>query len=638
MAGVFPTASSPTGATPPLPPPPSGGGTFPSITISNEFVKVRFVEEDVPYAVNQRWIGMPRGVYLGFTPTTTPGSRILTLAVDATQNFSILRVPSQDVRVMVDLFYGSNLVLDFTAHNVWPVYVLATSSYRRTMPTQGKIFTRASAAVSFDEVLICKVNRVGNDLVVEADVPTNRHSPVAFISQPYGYMPDASIENLATTNATVSEVIAARTSDYTGPHATLSERIADDMSGSAMADRLALRPVHLLSNVHLDRSGTSFNVSGSFSETGRAFGPTLTIEPSGSETVEGALTDGIRNHCLVINASTGQRIVDTNDDPVFGRVLFISGTNGVGKQIQFVNASVNVNGNGTNPFTVPLEAGDLVLGPDGLYYEILSITDPDNAVLGTAFQGTSGSVFDTPYRRWVMFTYTVAGGPFAISSPTDIQFLFPCFFRVDRAIYDGLLYIKRSGERPQVPIASSTVAGRALLATTNGLVGSVRTVKSASAPIGNDFHTFNFSFGGAANAGGGVVNVSVAGATGAAGPPANQGPTGPTGQAGFGYSLNNQYEAGPESGTTFAAVGSVTVSYTVNWTTTPPNFTPMVPRSYAHAYGGWSIFTIDSVGYERFNIDTITTVDANTTRIQYTIQPDSNFTVSTIGAFQGACQ
>ena len=639
MAGVAPTASVPTGASVPLPTPPMGGGTFPSVSFASDFVKLRFFEPDVPFAINQRWLGMPRGVYLGFIPSTTPSSRVLTLDVDPNQNFSLLKVPSGTERVMVDIFTNESVELDFSAHTVWPVYVVATSTYNRMAPVQGKIFTRATPANDIDEVTICKVNKSGADLVVESDAPTNREPPLAFQGQDYGYMPDSSVENLATTTATVAEVIAARNSSYTGGHSSLSDRIAADMSGSAMADRLGLRLTHLLSNIHPNRTGSSFNVSSSFAATGRVFGPNLTIAPGGSEVVEGALTSGARNECFVVNATTGERLVNTTREPVFGRISFTSGSLGGGVEIQFVNASTSVNGGGTNPFQAPLQEGDLVQGPDGLFYEVEEFVDPDNAVLGAAFQGTSGSAFGAAYRRWLLFLFTVSGGPFALPGSTPIQFLFPGFFRMDRAVFDGTLYLKRNGERPQLPVATTAIPGKALLAIDNGLVGSFRIIKNAGAVAGNDIHTLNFAFGGATNAGGGVANVAVPGAPGAAGPGSNQGPDGPTGEAGFGYSLNNAYDVGPETGTTGAAVGPVSVTHTTNWTTTAPNFSVEVPRSYAHVTGGWN--TIDGFqffGFELVSITEIAPVDGNSTRITYRIDPLPNTSITTVAAFQGACQ
>lgn len=642
MAAVFPTASSPTGSTStPLAPPP-GVGTFPSIALSNEFVKVRWFEPNAAEAVNRRWIGMPRGVYFGFTPSVSPGARLLTLAVDENHNFSLLKVPSQVDRVMVDIFVGEDMTLDFTGHNVWPVYVLATAVFQSRGPTQAKIFTRASAASGIDEIGICRVDKVGDDLVIDVTEPTNRQEPVAFQGQPYGYMPDASIENLFATNLTVVEVIDARSSAFTGSHGSLKARLDADMDGTAMADRLGLRHVHLISNVHLNRSGTSANVSGSFSETGREIAPNLTITAGGSESVEGAVTDSSRNFCFVVNSTTGQRLIDDASlEPIYGKLTFTETSAGVGKEVHFVNASINVNGNGTNPFAAPLEEGDLIQGADGLYYEIVDIVDPDNATLGAAFQGTDDFIFNPLVRRWQVFFFTVGGGSYNLTTPTNIQFIFPAFFRLDRAIFDGLLLIKRDGERPQLPTATTSVLGKALLAVDGGLVGSIRTIKDGGAGVGGDIHTLNFVNGGATNAGGGVVAVSVPGAQGPAGTPANQGNKGPTGPAGFGYSVNNAFETGPLSGDTVTAGKRVTVSYSHDWTapSSTPTFSVQSPRSYAHVSGGWSVINGFSWGgYERIKIDDLSDNGQNNTRIIYYINPEANLSNTTIQCFMGASQ
>jgi hypothetical protein len=641
VAGVFPTAASPTAASLPAPPPSAGTGDFPSITLSNQYVKLRFFEPEVTQALNQRWLGMPRGVYLGYEPAVTPGSNILSLNVDATQNFSLLRVPSSEERVMVDIFTDQVVELDFSAHSVWPVYVLASATYKTGSATQGKIFTRAATAVSVNEVLICKVDKPVDDLVIEADIPTTRQPPLAFESQPYGYMPDGSVDNLVTSNAVVAEVVASRTSTHTGSHPDLDSRIDADIVGSSIADRIGLRLVNVVSNVHPNRTGSSVNVSGSFSETGRTLGPNITIEPNGDTSTEGAVTDGTSNFCFVIDAATGHRLIDdATREPVYGLTSFATSSIGGGKEIQFVNASVDVNGNGTNPFVAPLEEGDLVEGPDGLFYEILTITDPDTAVLGAAYQGADASVFNSTFRRWLLFLFTVSGGPYSILAPTSVQFIFPCYFRADKAIFDGLLFIKRTGERPQLQESTSLEEGKALLADDGGLVGSFRTVKSVAATVGNDVHTLNFVHGGASNAGGGVANVSVQGEQGPQGPGANQGPDGPTGAAGFGYSINNSFENGPESTFTLG-FGLVSVSHTVDWTapSSTPTFAAQLPRSYAHVNGGWSIIDgFTPAGWERIHIDGLTDIDDKRTQIDYSIEPAGNQSTTTIACFMGASQ
>ena len=640
MAGVFPTAASPTAATVAPVAPPTGVGTFPSVSFAKEFVKVRFFEPHAARGINQRWLGMPRGVYFGFTPTTTPGSSILSLDVEVDHNFSLLKVPSEAEMLMVDIFTDQPVTLDFTAHSVFPVFVCAAANYRIDRPTQARIFTRASTAASVNEIVICKVDKVGSDLVVEADFPTTRQPPTAFEGQAYGYMQTGAVEDLAAASSAVVEVITARNSAQTGIHGSLSTRLASDMDGAAMADRLGLRLVNLISNIHEGRSGGTPNVSSSFTETGRDFAPTFTILPGGNESTEGAISDSARNFCFVIDAQTGQRIVDPNTKKgVYGIDTFFSASIGIGREIHFVNASTSVNGNGTNPFQLPLEEGDTVQGPDGLFYEIESFIDPDNAVLGAAFQGADDFIDNSIYRRWLLFLFTVGGGPFTLTAPTDIQFVFPCFFRTDRAIFDGYLFLKKDGERPQLPLATSSDAGKAILGASGGLVGSFRTIKNAGIAVGNDFHTLNFVSGGATNAGLGVANVSVVGDVGPIGPDTSKGDTGPSGPAGFGYGLLNSFELGPETTTTAIAGGLVSESFTHNWTSpsSVPTFAAIVPRSYAHVSGGWGTINGFQDG-EKINISEITDVSQNETRITVQIIPEPFLGNTKLRGFMGASQ
>jgi len=583
---------------------------------------------------------MPRGVYLGFTPVTTPGSDVLALEVDADHGFSLLKVGSQSRPVQIDIYTNSNVQLDFTGHLQFPVYVIATADYKSKTPTQAKIFTRMTTASGSQEVLLCQVDKPGVDLVASAIDPDTKQSPVAFQGQPYGFMLDGAIDDLSAGTSTRAEVIAARISPYTAPtggtpgvdpHPDLRTRIDTDLSGFEMANRLALRPTNVISNVHPVPGGaTLVNVSGSFTETQRGFGPTLTIEPSGSETVEGAITTSPRNICFIVDGATGQRIIDeTTREPVYGELSFTSGTAGVGKEIQFTTALTSVSGNGTNPFQTPLAEGDIVLGPDGLYYELASFVDPDNAELGAAFAGTSGSVFDTGFRRFLVSFFTVAGGAFVLpATPArTVQALFPCFFRTDRAIFDGLLLIKREGERPQLPAATSSTPGKALLAATGGLVGSVRTIKDGGSAIGTDIHTLNFVNGGASDAGGGVANISVQGATGAPGPSSDVGPTGPSGGAGPGYAVNNAFEGSGPSTVTGGTPSSI--SFTFDFSSTAPIIT-----NVEYLYGGFAGFDAPQV-QRTYEITNIQIIPPSSGRIDGQV---SNGSGTTFELFLGASQ
>jgi len=346
--------------------------------------------------------------------------------------------------------------------------------------------------------------------------------------------------------------------------------------------------------------------------------------------------------CFVIDGSTGQRLIDeTTREPVYGVTSFAVSAVGFGKEIYFVNASTAVNGNGTNPFQAPIEEGDLVEGPDGLFYELETFTDPDNAVLGAAYRGSDGFTSNATLRRWTIFFATVAAGPFNIATPTSIQFLFPCFYRLNRAIFDGFLLAKKDGERPQLSVATDSEPGKALVAANDGLVGAIRSIKDVGVVVKLDAHTLNFTAPNAitTNAGGGVVNVSAKGDKGPIGLPFNQGPQGPTGAAGFGYSVQNTFELSPETGDTITAVGPVSLSFTVNWTAVAPPLVPTIPRTYAHVTGGWgTINGFNPAGAERIHIDELVDVDQDRTRITVRIEPAPNLSNTTLKAFMGASQ
>ena len=99
--------------------------SFPSQALDPSTVRASFREPLVSEMANLRWAGMPRGIYHGWLPTTTPGSNILTLDVDPVLGFSILKVNSPDTGVMVDVFSAAPVSIDFTGHTQFPVFVIA---------------------------------------------------------------------------------------------------------------------------------------------------------------------------------------------------------------------------------------------------------------------------------------------------------------------------------------------------------------------------------------------------------------------------------------------------------------------------------------------------------------------------------
>lgn len=643
MPGEFALSESPISVAVPSSAPPPTVDVFPTAILGSDNVKLRFFEPNVPLAVNTRWLAMPRGVYIGFEPSTTTGSDVLTLAISPEHNFSLLKVGSSVEKVMVDIFTDSAVQLDFEGHTAFPSYVVATAEFKEGNITRGVISSRSTAPSGITEVLICQVDKTAGQLSVVPITAATRQQPVASTGQTVGFMPISAVEDLETAISITDEIVDARLSSLTAPpggtpgvdpHLTLKDRIDDDQSGVELANRLFLRSVSILSNRHESAVGTSFNVSGSFSEITREFSPVITIEPTGSESVEGVLTsptDTTRNNCFLINDDTAERIIDpVTREPVFGTLSFSSGTVGAGKEITFINASqilVGVN----DPFNA-LQVGDIVLGPPevavpaGRFYEIETISGSNNATLKSAFQGEDGVIIDTSFRRFLMNFFTVVGGTASIS-PTNIRFSAPAFFRTDRPVFDPSLFLKRSGERSSLVDATQVTGGKALLAVDNSKVGAFRTIKDFNSIIGNDFHTMNFINGGAVEASGrpGVVDVSVPGEQGPAGEDQDTGPQGPVGPLGAGLQVNQPFEA------------DVFQDHTVSPRSFTHNFLVDGITTLAHFYGGY-------IGFSESG----TNIGRRITMLEQSVSPATEVTidVSTSGnawggsskVFLGGCQ
>ncbi len=611
--------------------------SFPSVTLAREYVKLRFLEESAPKGVNDRLYAMPRGVYAGFVPAVSSGSSILSLGVDGLENFSLLKVGGKTTNTMVDVFTDSVVTLDFGGHTVFPVYVLATADYSSGSPTYGRIFTRSTGASGASETTICVVDKVADELTVSTTVPTHRRPPVAHVGQSFGYMVGGSVENLSAASLTTAEIIAARTSAASGAHASLSARIEGDLSGQSMADRLMLRQSNVLSNSHGPVVASTLNVSGSFTETGRATLPALTISAGGDVSTEGAITDAPNNVVFVVDADTGERLVEeTSREPIFADLSFTTGSIGLGRQIRFFNATTTISGNGSNPFQAPLEEGDIVLAPDGLYYEITLFTDPDNAELAVAYRGAGSpdTQVDATYRRFTLSFQSTASGAVTPPASPDVKFAFPCFFRLDTPVIDALLLLRSKGERPELPASTSVVEGKGLLAVDSGVGGSIRTVKDSTVLIDNDVHTLNFVSGGASDATGGVANIAVTGPKGPDGAAADQGDKGLVGANGAGYTVNNSFEVGPTSGSTGVAGTDVTVTFIHDFTLA--SSTPQLSDPIAHVNGGFASFREGFNANERIQIDSISKVGTNQGMIVYRIEPDPWLSLTLISGFLGA--
>jgi len=610
---------------------------FPSTVLDSAFVKASFREPLVSELVNDRWAGMPRGVYNGWLPVVSAGSNVLTFDVDPVLGFSILKVNAPQSGVMVDVFSPTPVTIDFTGHTQWPVFVLARADYQENQISQGRIFTRSSGSAGATEIVLCVVDKPAADLVASVSIPSERHPPLAFQNQPFGYMQAGASEDIAFARSVTDEVIRARYSIATPdalpptlppPGQLLADRLALDLSANYLADQLGLRSVAVIGNSRPIAGGASAgNWSGSFSALHREFEPLIDIEPAGDETTEGAITaptDATRNVCFLIDDATGLRIQDANRYPIYGR-LTASTPSPAGTAV-FVLAATTVSGFGTN-FVADLQSGDLLLAPDGRRYEIDSVTDGTNLELKTAYLGPTTPAGALSVLRFTVDFFTRAGGSEATATlpgALSVRLFFPAWFKLDRSVFSATLFMKKTGEMPAVPKASSTVRGRILMAVTGSDAGAIHTVASSGSPVANgpNWHTLNFTGINASVAAApgspGVANIVVPGNPGPPGPGAIEGDPGNPGNPGPGASQNNPFEIK----STPDGPGGI-ATHTVNFAAEAPP----ISGNIIHLVGGFGSyeFTQQFQRRSQFNITSLSIIGPTTGEIVADLDYDLGF-------------
>lgn len=534
---------------------------FPLQVFANDGARVGFDADYKSSPLGIRYSGQPKGAYVGFTPSVL-GS-VLTLSVDPTFGYSLVKVESDIDPSGMDVIATSDVTLDFTGQPDidFPLNVMARVRYFAdgSSPTTAEIITRSNTVpVAETEALLCVVDGPAGALTVTSDPSVQeRDEPLAFDHVDFGFMPGGSIESLQAAADIVNEVIAARVGLDSTVHSDLSTRIAADYGAANMADRLALLFRSLRSNDYDISAGEEeFIVSGSFSGIDRDFDPKISLEGTGDETNEGAIAgpnDSTRNVALLVDATTGYRPVDdpTDRNLIFARLVGPE-QQGISGEWRFLNASKDVTAtDGNGQATVELKVRDTILGPDGNHYEIEDVTSDNTIELRTAYQAASETIPSTSRRRWKIQLKKIASGVEEDASlPNDatVRFFFPSFVSTERSNADWSLAMHTAAEKEPLGAATTTIPGTVLLADAGALLGSVN-IQNVGTPLGGGpFHTINFNAANAAiaNLGSGEVGVVEIGPEGPQGPDGASGGAGPVGDQGPGYSQLNAFEISGE--------------------------------------------------------------------------------------------
>ena len=138
---------------------------FPTHSFDEQNIKFRFGERYISEASNQKFLGIPRGVYLGFVPSTS--GTIVSFDPDSNYNVSLARLTSQDDSTYsIDVATDGSPTLDFSEHTTYPINVILKANGALGFPHSATLETQVAPASDPTELLICVVAAALNHDVV----------------------------------------------------------------------------------------------------------------------------------------------------------------------------------------------------------------------------------------------------------------------------------------------------------------------------------------------------------------------------------------------------------------------------------------------------------------------------------------
>jgi len=462
---------------------------FPTEVLAKENVKARWKERYTSEAMNKKFLGIPNGVYLGFEPNPNPGDTVnlLDLNLDSTQSVSVLRAKSLVSQTTVDLIVEQQITLDFTGHVAFPVYVFAEVSYKVGEETTGEIKTSTTAPNGLTQIGICKITApdIGGatlgvpHLQFDPENAPDRHAPIANTGVAFGFMTGGAEQDRQAAAAAVIDIDNAKTDTLSVVHPTLTDRLTADFGTTQLGSRLGKNIISLRSNDETGVTGSSINVSNSFTGAGRTAQPAIDIPGGGSESINGviaqvtasvgaATSDTDRNIVAIQDVNSGRPYADPSTGrPVFGRLAYDEVADGA-INFTFTDGSVVVAVAGGDP-TILCNDGDAILDPEGNYYPISRT--PGSVGLATitldvAWNRTNpvGPLVTTlQRRRYTLDFFTREGG---VESPYSV--VRQAFLDVPSWIGSGFGLLSPQTPEPYSTDAGATQAGVIVRQSFNG--------------------------------------------------------------------------------------------------------------------------------------------------------------------------
>lgn len=199
-----------------------------------------------------------------------------------------------------------------------------------------------------------------------------------------------------------------------------------------------------------------------------------TKEPGGTPSTKGVATTSPGNRVKILRSADQDEVVNSAGSKCFGQLTESHPFPNISGTWTFTNASFNVAGVGGSA-VVQLQVGDIVRGPDNLFYTVATIVHANNFTVVEPFAGTTGPQATPDARRWLLSLVKNAEGVVSAFDPTtepidgggsvSISWYFlEVFGADDQPVYDDFETEQVDQLAAEVPVATTALPGKVTLA------------------------------------------------------------------------------------------------------------------------------------------------------------------------------
>lgn len=199
-----------------------------------------------------------------------------------------------------------------------------------------------------------------------------------------------------------------------------------------------------------------------------------TKEPGGTPATKGVATTSPGNRVKILRSVDQDEVVNAAGSKLAGQLTEVHPFPNISGTWTFTNASFSVAGVGGSA-VVQLQVGDIVRGPDSLFYTVATIVHANSFTIVEPFAGVTGPTSTPDARRWLLALVKNSEGTVSAFDPTTEPvdgggsvsiswYYLEVFGADDQPVYDDFETERVDQVAAEVPTATESLSGKVTLA------------------------------------------------------------------------------------------------------------------------------------------------------------------------------